>query len=104
MQPANDSIIVEPLPESEQEGGGVKTPESASLLAKARVIDIGRDACVFDGHVVKKTDLVPGIAPDKIIRYWKEAENRLTEDGIFRVRNGSTYRLLMPIKFVRGIE
>lgn len=105
MQPANDCIIVEPLPEAEQVGGGVKTPESALFLGKAKVVDVGNATCVYEGNVLLKSEIIPSLAVGKIVHYIKMGEERLSEDAIYRIKTTDTsYNLIMPLKYIRGIE
>lgn len=105
MQPVNDCIIVQPLPDSQQEGKGVRTPESALFLGKARVVSIGNGMCVLSGQVVTKAQIIPNIEVGQTVYYWKEAENKMTEDAIFRTKASDTeYYLILPIKYIRAIE
>ena len=84
----------------------MKTPESALFLGKARIIDIGADTCIFEGNNILKHELIPGIAVGKIVYYIKMGEDRLSEDAIYRIRTSGefTYNLIMPLKYIRGIE
>ena len=105
MRPTNSSILIEPLPESEQVGGGVKTPESALFLAKGKVLDLGNHDCIIDGVLISKPMLIPGLEIGKIVHYVKIAEDRLDVDAAYRVKTGdSSYALIVRIQDIRGIE
>lgn len=105
MKPTNSSIIVEPFPDSQQEGGGVRTPSSALFLAKAKIVDIGSSVCVIDGNIVDKNDLIPGIEVGKTVYYIKMAEDRLDVDAAYRIKTpDNKYNLIIRIQDIRAIE
>lgn len=105
MQPCNSSIIIEPLDSYTQESTGVRTPESALLLARGRVVAIGNQSCVVDGVLVDKDVLLPKLEPGKIVHYIKLAEERLDVDAAYRIPTSEfKYNLIIRIQDIRAIE
>jgi co-chaperonin GroES (HSP10) len=106
MIPANDFILVERLTEkTAAEASGVRSPMSADLLARGKVVALGQDTCLIDGTVVLKREIIPGIQVGSIVHYLKMAEERRTEDAAVRVRpNEGGVHYLLSIKDIRAID
>jgi len=101
MKPCNDRLIIEPLPNEQKEG--IPCIERSESLQRARIVEVGSETCVVNTldrgitGLVKKSDLIPGLAPGLEILYLKMAEDRTSLDAAYSLKYQGKDCLLIKI-------